>query len=382
MTFSHGLLAFSAASSFFPFSFISNCDAVLLQETLGLKDIKPDLGWGLLTHASLWCSCPPLSKWRERLQKKKKKVGHPWVSLSYCAWLWKGQAETRGSKDEELQIFTYHYQIYFILLHFINCLESILSKQSKMKMALTKTQHVILSFTLSCNVSCPLIFKNIEKKRGWHSDWDLESHSHSGSPKYQQRSILRCLFTLELSLVHSLPPPCPQSCSSLPFNSPPSLPVPFLPTSPPPLHPRQTKLIGRLWKSKDADAQKAKLGGGGRKERERRVGRRGYWQGKKIRCIGRDNGKIREECQMAPRGTVKHTWGWSIRCAASEGAACPAHTLTGVHLRERRNNSHPPPSSLHTHSHTVVGPMRGRRGGRNKLESIPPVCFLLQPPTC
>lgn len=84
MTFSHWLLAFSAASSSFPFGSISNCDVVLLQEALGLKDIKPDLGWGLLTHAMLWCSCPALSKWRER---GCKKVGHPWVSRPYCAWL-------------------------------------------------------------------------------------------------------------------------------------------------------------------------------------------------------------------------------------------------------------------------------------------------------
>lgn len=78
MTFPHWLLAFSTASSSFPFGSISNCDVVPLQEARGLKDIKPDLGWGLLTHAMLWCSCPALSKWRERgCKKSRSSMGFP-----------------------------------------------------------------------------------------------------------------------------------------------------------------------------------------------------------------------------------------------------------------------------------------------------------------
>lgn len=68
MTFSLWLWLFQQPQAFFPFSSISNCGAVLLEEALGPEDIKPDLGWGLLTHATLWCWSPPLSKWETRLQ--------------------------------------------------------------------------------------------------------------------------------------------------------------------------------------------------------------------------------------------------------------------------------------------------------------------------
>lgn len=172
MTFSHRLLAFSAACSSFPFGSISNCDVVLLQEAPGLKDIKPDLGWGLLMHAMLWCSCPALSKWRERgCKKSRSSMGFPSI---LCLAI-KGKTLKQGAlKLKSFSMCICHYQVLF---YFISSNSVFCPNQSKMKMTLTKSvgscSVLSLGCALSCNVFSPLIWKKNIEYSLLHIRWDF-----------------------------------------------------------------------------------------------------------------------------------------------------------------------------------------------------------------